>query len=190
MVYVHVCEQAHWACSAGNNAIENVCIIVIQQVHCWGVGGCCSGVCVMDRVMMNKCMALSVPLPLMAVKCACFPLSFYVNPLHTVSAPQSASNLYPQCDWRPKRSGFECSAEVPAFQQQTRPCQGGLFCVELISAFAFLCLSNNKCISDVPDACAVWYRIVTLAVYMITSWLQCTVSHCYTYSVHLYIITL
>ena len=27
--YVHVCEQAHWARSAGNSAIENVCIIII-----------------------------------------------------------------------------------------------------------------------------------------------------------------
>ena len=26
--YVHVCEQARWARSAGNNAIENVCIII------------------------------------------------------------------------------------------------------------------------------------------------------------------
>ena len=25
--YVHVCEQARWARSAGNSAIENVCII-------------------------------------------------------------------------------------------------------------------------------------------------------------------
>ena len=28
--YVHVCEQAHWACSAGNSAIENLCIIIIK----------------------------------------------------------------------------------------------------------------------------------------------------------------
>ena len=27
--YVHVCEQARWACSAGNSAIENLCIIII-----------------------------------------------------------------------------------------------------------------------------------------------------------------
>ena len=27
--YVHVCEQAHWARSAGNSAIENLCIIII-----------------------------------------------------------------------------------------------------------------------------------------------------------------
>ena len=27
--YVHVCEQAHSARSAGNSAIENVCIIII-----------------------------------------------------------------------------------------------------------------------------------------------------------------
>ena len=32
--YVHVWEQARWAHSVGNSAIENVCIIVI-----WGVGG-------------------------------------------------------------------------------------------------------------------------------------------------------
>ena len=27
--YVHVCEQACWARSAGNSAIENLCIIII-----------------------------------------------------------------------------------------------------------------------------------------------------------------
>ena len=27
--YVHVCEQARWARSAGNSAIENACIIFI-----------------------------------------------------------------------------------------------------------------------------------------------------------------
>ena len=27
--YVHVCEQACWACSVGNSAIENLCIIII-----------------------------------------------------------------------------------------------------------------------------------------------------------------
>ena len=27
--YVHVCEQAHWARTAGNSAIENLCIIII-----------------------------------------------------------------------------------------------------------------------------------------------------------------
>ena len=27
--YVHVCEQARWARSAGNSAIENICIIII-----------------------------------------------------------------------------------------------------------------------------------------------------------------
>ena len=26
--YVHVCEQVRWARSAGNSAIENVCIII------------------------------------------------------------------------------------------------------------------------------------------------------------------
>ena len=26
--YVHVCEQARWARSVGNSAIENVCIII------------------------------------------------------------------------------------------------------------------------------------------------------------------
>ena len=30
--YVHVCEQAHWACSAGNSAIENLCIIIIIKL--------------------------------------------------------------------------------------------------------------------------------------------------------------
>ena len=28
--YVHVCEQARWAHSAGNSAIENLCIIIID----------------------------------------------------------------------------------------------------------------------------------------------------------------
>ena len=27
--YVHVCEQAHWARSVGNSAIEKLCIIII-----------------------------------------------------------------------------------------------------------------------------------------------------------------
>jgi len=27
--YVHVCEQARWARSAGNSAIENLCFIII-----------------------------------------------------------------------------------------------------------------------------------------------------------------
>ena len=32
--YVHVCEQTHWARSAGNSAIENLCrIIIIINVH-------------------------------------------------------------------------------------------------------------------------------------------------------------
>ena len=31
--YVHVCEQARWACSAGNSAIENLCIIIIINFH-------------------------------------------------------------------------------------------------------------------------------------------------------------
>ena len=29
--YVHVCEQARWARSAGNSAIENLCIIIIKE---------------------------------------------------------------------------------------------------------------------------------------------------------------
>ena len=33
--YVHVCEQARWARSAGNNAIENVCIIIIYYNYVW-----------------------------------------------------------------------------------------------------------------------------------------------------------
>ena len=28
--YVHVCEQARWARSAGNSAIENLCIIIMN----------------------------------------------------------------------------------------------------------------------------------------------------------------
>ena len=30
--YVHVCEQARWARSAGNSAIENLCIIIISRI--------------------------------------------------------------------------------------------------------------------------------------------------------------
>jgi len=30
--YVHVCEQARWARSAGNSAIENLCIIIITII--------------------------------------------------------------------------------------------------------------------------------------------------------------
>ena len=30
--YVHVCEQACWARSAGNSAIENLCIIITLMV--------------------------------------------------------------------------------------------------------------------------------------------------------------
>ena len=33
--YVHVCEQARWACSAGNSAIENLCIIIIINGMKW-----------------------------------------------------------------------------------------------------------------------------------------------------------
>ena len=29
--YVHVCEQARWARSAGNSAIEHLCIIIIKH---------------------------------------------------------------------------------------------------------------------------------------------------------------
>ena len=29
--YVHVCEQARWARSAGNSAIENLCIITVRE---------------------------------------------------------------------------------------------------------------------------------------------------------------
>ena len=31
--YVQVCEQARWARSAGNSAIENLCIIIIILLH-------------------------------------------------------------------------------------------------------------------------------------------------------------
>ena len=31
--YVHVCEQARWARSAGNSAIENVCTIIITIIN-------------------------------------------------------------------------------------------------------------------------------------------------------------
>ena len=30
--YAHVCEQARWARSAGNSAIENLCIIIIYYL--------------------------------------------------------------------------------------------------------------------------------------------------------------
>ena len=33
--YVHVCQQARWARSAGNSAIENVCIIIIIIIITW-----------------------------------------------------------------------------------------------------------------------------------------------------------
>ena len=34
MYYVHVCEQARWARSVGNSAIENLCsIIIIFKFH-------------------------------------------------------------------------------------------------------------------------------------------------------------
>ena len=29
MYYVHVCEQAQWAPSAGNSAVEKLCIILL-----------------------------------------------------------------------------------------------------------------------------------------------------------------
>ena len=32
--YVHVCEQARWARSAGNSAIEKLCIIIIISAYC------------------------------------------------------------------------------------------------------------------------------------------------------------
>ena len=59
--YVHVCEQARWARSAGNSAIENWCIIIIiyyytpesviihqsENIHHgenrWQQKGCCEG---------------------------------------------------------------------------------------------------------------------------------------------------
>ena len=33
--YVHVCEQARWARSAGNSAIENLCIIILFFMSVW-----------------------------------------------------------------------------------------------------------------------------------------------------------
>ena len=33
--YVHVCEQTRWARSVGNNAIENLCIIIIISPCQW-----------------------------------------------------------------------------------------------------------------------------------------------------------
>ena len=32
--YVHVCEEARWARSAGNSAIENLCIIILLFLRC------------------------------------------------------------------------------------------------------------------------------------------------------------
>ena len=32
-MYIHVCEQAHWARSAGNSAIEHLCIIIIKILY-------------------------------------------------------------------------------------------------------------------------------------------------------------
>ena len=40
--YVHVCQQARWARSAGNSAIENLCIILIfpgTKANCINVFG-------------------------------------------------------------------------------------------------------------------------------------------------------
>ena len=35
--YAHVCEQARWARSAGNSAIENLCIIIyLRQLNSKG----------------------------------------------------------------------------------------------------------------------------------------------------------
>ena len=31
--FIHVCEQARWARSAGNNAIENLCIIIVIIIN-------------------------------------------------------------------------------------------------------------------------------------------------------------
>ena len=35
--YAHVCEQVRQARSAGNSAIENLCIIIIINLHCWNI---------------------------------------------------------------------------------------------------------------------------------------------------------
>ena len=39
--YVQVCEQARWARSAGNSAIENVCIIIIINLNASNQLSCC-----------------------------------------------------------------------------------------------------------------------------------------------------
>ena len=44
--YVHVCEQARWARSAGNSAIENLCIIIIINMHNGNVQT--TGICTMQ----------------------------------------------------------------------------------------------------------------------------------------------
>ena len=33
--YVHVCEQARWARSEGNRAIQHLCIIIIKRDTLW-----------------------------------------------------------------------------------------------------------------------------------------------------------
>ena len=49
--YVHVCEQARWARSAGNSAIENLCIIIYyyyltcKWLWIWSVNTYTSGCC-------------------------------------------------------------------------------------------------------------------------------------------------
>ena len=44
--YVHVCEQARWARSAGNSAIENLCIIIIIKIQPISVAVAIVTVCV------------------------------------------------------------------------------------------------------------------------------------------------
>ena len=52
--YVHVCEQARWARSAGNSAIENLCII-ITKIN--------SGISKENRLTLCVCVCLRPPPP-------------------------------------------------------------------------------------------------------------------------------
>ena len=72
--YVHVCEQAHWACSAGNSAIENLCIIIIIIVL--GVLKIVCGWANKTWFLLYACCGLHF------TDSAAYVLSFYAPPLH------------------------------------------------------------------------------------------------------------
>ena len=193
MVYVHVCEQALWACSAGHNTIENLCII-IQQVHCW-VGGGGWGV-VLVFVSWTEWWWISAW------------HSLFLSPWWPWNVRASLSVLTLTRCTRFQRHSLPpiCTHNVTEDQNDQvlnalRRCQlfnnrhdrvkVGFFVLNWFLLLPFFVIVINKHISDVPDA-SVMYSITLLH-------LQCTwlphgysvqyQSHCYTYSVHLYTIT-